>query len=90
MSDDDVDEFFAEQEKRMNLPDEDMDAYIRARLQGRHKERNSLGCTGEDSHVDIHSTPPFRIHDHPIAPVDLTDLATNSNPSATPDYRHRR
>ncbi|KAI6013048.1 hypothetical protein BKA83DRAFT_4362418, partial [Pisolithus microcarpus] len=29
---------------------------------------NSLACTGEDSHVDTHSTPPFRIHDHPIAP----------------------
>jgi hypothetical protein len=36
---DDVSAFFAEQEQRMNLPDEDVDEYIRARLEDLRKKR---------------------------------------------------
>jgi len=36
---DDINEFFAEQEQRMNLPDEDVHEYIRARLEDRRKQR---------------------------------------------------
>jgi hypothetical protein len=43
---DDIDAFFAEQEQRMNLPDEDVDEYIRARLEDYQKSkyaRHSIG-----------------------------------------------
>ncbi|KAJ8584730.1 hypothetical protein M405DRAFT_443997 [Rhizopogon salebrosus TDB-379] len=36
---DDVNAFFAEQEQRMNLPDEDVDEYIRARLEDLRKKK---------------------------------------------------
>jgi hypothetical protein len=36
---DDVNAFFAEQEQRMNLPDEDVDDYIRARLEDLRKKK---------------------------------------------------
>jgi hypothetical protein len=35
----DIDAFFAEQERRMRLPDEDVDEYIRTRLEALHKDR---------------------------------------------------
>lgn len=43
---DDIEAFFAEQEQRMNLPDEDVDEYIRARLEDYQKNkyaRHSIG-----------------------------------------------
>ncbi|KIJ61681.1 hypothetical protein HYDPIDRAFT_42398 [Hydnomerulius pinastri MD-312] len=46
---DDINEFFAEQEKRMNLPDEDIDEYIRSRMQGFHKESGVQGWSKEDT-----------------------------------------
>lgn len=90
--DNDVDEFFAEQEKCMNLPDEDMDAYIRMRLQGCHSER-SLGCTSKDMHVHTHSKRPFCTHDHSATPVDLSaqDFPLGrSDATGTPNSEPRR
>ncbi|KAH7927186.1 hypothetical protein BV22DRAFT_1032056 [Leucogyrophana mollusca] len=43
-----MDDFFAEQEKRMNLPDEDMDEYIRQRLEFQRKRR-TLSWANEDA-----------------------------------------
>lgn len=34
-----VDDFFAEQDRRMGIPDEDVDEYIQMRLQGPRKKR---------------------------------------------------
>ncbi|KAG2028537.1 hypothetical protein BDR03DRAFT_988374, partial [Suillus americanus] len=38
----DIEAFFAEQEQHMNLPDEDVDEYIRARLEDYHRNRNHV------------------------------------------------
>ena len=47
---DDIDEFFAEQEQRMNLPDEDVEEYIRARLEDFHRTR----YVKLRSHLSVH------------------------------------
>ncbi|KAI6003223.1 hypothetical protein F5J12DRAFT_783656 [Pisolithus orientalis] len=69
--DNDVDEFFAEQEKCMNLPDEDMDAYIRMRLQGCHSER--LKRKGVEGHQDPPDDKRMRTEGMPdIVPITFT------------------
>lgn len=54
----DIDAFFAEQEQRMSLPDEDVDEYIRARLEELRKKRcatafHSLQCVFSLAHRHI-------------------------------------
>ncbi|KAG2031987.1 hypothetical protein BDR03DRAFT_78817 [Suillus americanus] len=59
---DDIDTFFAEQEQRMNLPDEDVDEYIRARLEDYHRNRSHvidhvIPAQGHPRKVDTRSGP---------------------------------
>lgn len=59
---DDIDAFFAEQEQRMNLPDEDVDEYIRARLKDYHKNKShvvdhAIPAQGHPCTVDTRSGP---------------------------------
>lgn len=59
---DDINAFFAEQEQRMNLPDEDVDEYIRTRLKDYHRNRSHIidhliPAQGPPRKVDTRSDP---------------------------------
>ncbi|KAG2117714.1 hypothetical protein DEU56DRAFT_839003 [Suillus clintonianus] len=59
---DDINSFFAEQEQRMNLPDEDVDEYVRARLEDFHRNRSHvinrvIDAQGHPRKVDARSGP---------------------------------
>ncbi|KAG1732643.1 uncharacterized protein EDB91DRAFT_665529 [Suillus paluster] len=63
---DDIDAFFAEQEQHMNIPNEDVDEYIRARLEDFHRNRDHvidhvIHAQGHPRKVDTswHSSGPF-------------------------------
>lgn len=56
---DDIDTFFAEQEQHMNLPGEDVDEYIRARLEDYHSNRPFLtsDVKGEEQQISDKEVP---------------------------------
>ncbi|KAG6331664.1 hypothetical protein ID866_7425 [Astraeus odoratus] len=96
---DDIDEFFSEQERRMNVPDEDMDAYIRSRLEGLHRKRDE-GWTSAGSLVDGNAmrllakpdyhqvssvTPAFDLMGQDV--LHVTTTTTSKSPYNTPKER---
>ncbi|KIK98285.1 hypothetical protein PAXRUDRAFT_824032 [Paxillus rubicundulus Ve08.2h10] len=92
-----TDAFFAEQERRMNLPDEDVDEYIRTRLEALRKDsgaqaRTSKGSPGRDQTRDHLLAVPRKGHSISNLPRhDAIGMATSSgSPLNLPSQSKRR